>query len=183
MVLNGSRFLLHAPIHKFGGKSLLQTAHLTCARGAVWLLLILYRSQPATPRANETDPSSLQYRQPVQQFSCSQTGAEMSEEGAVQTSCSKQEIVETSLKPEVCFMFLVLFCFKCYLLIHLNMYKTFTHVHSRLQKLKAPHQNSLLEYPKEQANQAGKHNWFKEADLSKYLPDGNGHKFKHPWTA
>lgn len=109
----------------------------------------------------------------------------MSKEGAEQTSRSKQEIVQTSLKLEVWFMlFLVLFCFfKHYLLIHLNTYKTFTHIHSCLQKLQAPHQNSLLEYPKEQVNQAGKHNWFKEADLSKYLPDGNGYKFKYPWTA
>lgn len=86
-----------AQIPKFRRRAKLRTAHLTPARGTVQLWLTPYWSQPAKPRANETGPHSLQYKQ----FSSSQTEAEMSEEGAEQTSPSEQEIKQTCPKQEI----------------------------------------------------------------------------------
>lgn len=111
-------------IHKSVVRSMIPTAHPTCARGTAQLLVVLYRSQDAMRRANETSFSSLHGgNRPVQQFSHSLTGEEMSEEGAEQTNHSKQETAQTKPKLEFWFaLVLVLFCFfNHYLLIHLSM--------------------------------------------------------------
>lgn len=86
-----------AQIPKFKRRAKLHTAHLAPARETVQLWLTPYGSQPAKPRASETGPHSLQHKE----FSSSQTEAEMSEEGAEQTSPSEQEIKQTSPKQEI----------------------------------------------------------------------------------
>lgn len=100
-------------IHKLVVRSMIPAAHPTWARGTARLLLILYRSQHAIRRANETGSSSLHAgSRPVQQFSHSQTEEEMSEEGAEQTSHSKQETAQTNPKLESwSVLVLVLCCF------------------------------------------------------------------------
>lgn len=101
-----------------------------------------------------------------------------------QTSPSEQEIKQTSPEQDVKHgLAFCCFVFKHYLVIHLNKPKTFTHTYiSGIKYNKYFVSIPFLGYPKEQANQAGKHNWFEETELSKYLPDTNKHKFEYPQT-